>query len=323
MIGSSEVSRPVRSEIPSWIQERYQRVNMNEMKENNKYDDMMPHSQTIGETSESRETVEKLVHELKHQLNALDDILSINDLKGLATPEQLQAAKSIAPTIIDLLCCMNQGDLLHVPSYDSSSALSTENFFEAVKNPSRDIALNNVLDQWKPRKRRSTVFIDCEEIECESKLPKDLLMKMMSSTKGKTASGRSSVAFIAQTYGGVQLPQENKRPTLKNMASSLLVSNIFIKDLLRDTFGVSYLPSEFKRLDSEKRLEIARMLSWDSLKVWGFNAFDIDRISSQQMFRYENESLDHSSRMGLEITERGCPVVLIGWAVLASPYAQV
>lgn len=149
--------------------------------------------------------------------------------------------------------------------------------------------------------------------DSEAELPEDLLMKM--ANPEESAARRASVAFIANTYGGLDLnkPQLMGKRRPKHHMKSVSETSIFARRLrltcigeeVGDPCGVNYLPTEFKRLGLDERKSLARMLSWDNLKSWGFNAFDADKMSSG------SDSI------------QGCPIVLIGWAILASPYAQV
>lgn len=297
--------------------------------------------------------VETLANELRYQLDALDEILSIAKLNDFATPEQLNTVKRISPTVQGLLRCLhdqhsaNQDHImsgstivprrLSEPDKQTLSSRSAKNLMKSATSTSTRKLLENVLEHTKPGRRHKTVFarwdVDEEEDEFEAKLPKDLLLKMVNSRKSMSA--RSSVAYIAQTYGGVQFPQnveKRRKSSLNLMAHKVLNSNVFVKGLVEETsFGtrdkseVIYLPTEFKTMSYDNRLKLAKMLSWDSLKVWGLDVFEVEKISSHQNFSMEEnpDHLDDSNRLGLEITERGCPIMLIGWAILASPYSQV
>lgn len=293
------------------------------------------------------EHVQALVTDLEIQLNALDELLSLAELSDIVPPEQLDAIKCISPNVHELISCFNNHPTpsltdpicrrLSNPDNVVLSGRSAKNLWISATSVSTKQLLENVLEQTsKPRRGRKTAFSrrDEEEDEFESKIPKGLLMRMINSEK--TISARSSVAYIAQTYGGVELPDEfNKKRlsvTLRSSARSIMNSNVFVKGLAQDTkfgkrdkAGINYLPTEFKVLSFDKKVKMARMLSWDNLKVWGFNTFEVDTVSSQQNFAYDESKngMDDSNRMNLEVTERGCPIVLIGWAILASPYAQV
>lgn len=291
------------------------------------------------------EQVETLVNKLEYQLGALEEILSLANLSDIATPEQLDAVKRISPTVHDLVRCLNdqqntgqnrssfQSRNAHIPRRLSEpdkqilSNKSAKNLMKSAASPSARRLLRNVLDRTK---RRSV-----DDGEFESELPKDLLLKMITSGKSDVAA-QSSVAYIAQTYGGVQFTPDfgkRRKSSFKMVASKVLNSNVFVRGLVaetknwtKDKSGVNYLPTEFKLLSLDKRLQLAKMLSWNSLNVWGFNAFEVEKISSHINFSMDENNanaMDDSNRMGLEITERGCPIVLIGWAILASPYSQV
>lgn len=298
---------------------------------------------------EFSERVETLVTELDNQLEALEELLPLAKLSDIAPPEQLDAIKRISPTVQDLIMCFNSGHTsssnhrdsrdeprrLSLPDNVVFSGRSAKNLMLSATSVSTKQLLDNVLEHTsKPRKGRHTVFLrrDEEEEEFESKIPKDLLVRMINSEK--SVSARSSVAYIAQTYGGVELPDDfnkkRKSVSLKMAALNVMNSNVFVKGLVQeigawDKAGVNYLPTEFKVLSFDKKVQMARMLSWDRLRAWGFNAFEVEKISSHQSFGYDESTIgmDDSNRLNLEITERGCPIVLIGWAILSSPYAQV
>ena len=74
---------------------------------------------------------------------------------------------------------------------------------------------------------------------------------------------------------------------------------------------------------------LARELSWDNLKRWGFDIFLVDELSSHTTFQKMDESersVDDPPQdwdKNLEAISRGCPMVLVGWAILASPYSQL
>ena len=153
-----------------------------------------------------------------------------------------------------------------------------------------------------------------------SEIPADLLLKMNSE---KTAPGRTSATYIVQMFGGITL-EKPKPKGLRNFASQVLHGNVFSKSLRDVTSSRQqegdylYLPTEFKRLDLDKKVQLARMLSLENLKMWGYDAFEVENITHQDRFV---GGLDESDT--LQVVRRGCPVVMIGWAVLASPYAQV
>ena len=185
----------------------------------------------------------------------------------------------------------------------------------------------------------------------------------------------SSAAYLCQEFGGISVPKnidgqnkEQAKRTFRGFAKALSNSRIFVKSVKSmaktDRSGLGYLPTEFSRLGLKERKRLARLLSWDSLKEWGFNAFEVDELSSapvycdlskrnlseSQVFANNislsdleyypgsseqsasgvamNESLDDFDRPpqdsnNLESVMLGCPIVLIGWAIFASPYAQL
>jgi len=228
-------------------------------------------------------------------------------------------------------------------------------------------------------------------------LPPELVNTLMSMTADKgeteslTASEKqardsriSSCAYLCQEFGGVDVPtsigvpaKEQGKRSFRVFAKALSNSRIFVNSVKRmtntDRSGLEYLPTEFSRLELKERKRLAQLLSWDSLKEWGFNAFEVDELSASLMYRDQSkrdlsesqvlandisisdleyhpgslereqereqrvsshrsisslnmeDSLDNFDRPqdNLESVLVGCPIVLIGWAIFASPYAQL
>lgn len=309
---------------------------------------------------ETSDTVATLVNKLQMQLQTLDEILSMAKLSDITTPEQLDVLRLISPTVQNLANCFDgrsaasqqEGGTkrgLRRTSLESDVALlsshSTKKLMDAASSDSSRDILKQVLEHNKPRRRHMAMFSRNEsmyeeedEFASVSKLPKELLYNMVDPKRSK--GHKSSILFIAQTYGGVKVAAEsipNQKSNLRSTALQLMNSNVFVKGLIEDTnfgvidsSGIKYLPTEFKKLKLDERKEIARMLSWENMKKWGFDAFKVDEISSHLSYEFENEmaavatgGIDDSNKIGLEVLKRGCPIVLIGWAILASPYAQV
>ena len=65
-------------------------------------------------------------------------------------------------------------------------------------------------------------------------------------------------------------------------------------DVVKDV----YVPPEFDRLSREKKNALFKLLSWSSLKQWNFNIFQLTELCE------------------------GHPLVIMGWAILASPHSQ-
>ena len=303
--------------------------------------------------------IETLAKELEVQLQTLDEILSMTKLSDIATPEQLHVLKHLSPTVHSLVSCFDgrgtasqqEGGTERTfrrTSLESDSTVlssrSTKKLMDAASSDSARNILNQVLTQNKPRRGRMTVlprneykYVDEEEEDFESvsTLPKELLYNMIDPKRSNR--NKSSILYIAQTYGGIEVHDEKpqrRKTNLRETARQLMNSNVFVKGLIEDTnfgvidsSGINYLPTEFKKLGLDERKEIARMLSWENAKKWGFDAFRVNEISSHMSYEFDNEmamgGMDDSTKVGLEVLKRGCPIVLIGWAILASPYAQV
>ena len=60
----------------------------------------------------------------------------------------------------------------------------------------------------------------------------------------------------------------------------------------------SYVPEEFAAVAAEHQKELVELLSWESIGQWNFDIFRLDEITN------------------------GHPLLFMGWAILASPYAQ-
>jgi hypothetical protein len=312
-----------------------------------------------------------LVNELEHRLKALENVLSTAESVDIAqdsntnrrvvmSTDQLDAINGISFNVWGILNCLND-HRNHVKSqrkfhrepeggsysrqfrrYSSLdvSSRSTRNLVDAASNSSTTLLLHSMFEPEKPQWRHHTVFssnsgMNFTGIGSASKIPKELLLRMINLEP--TAAGRSSVAYIAQTYGGVQLPSDfetglKNLPSFKNVAKQVGRARSFVRELQRNVSertitGVEYIPAEFKRLGLDERKQLAQMLSWESLKVWGFNAFQLDKLSSvywigsNKVGAIEDAKLNSSEKN--ERTKLGCPIVLMGWALLASPYAQV
>ena len=99
---------------------------------------------------------------------------------------------------------------------------------------------------------------------------------------------------------------------------------------------LEYLPREFSRLWVRDQNRLARILTWKGPGAWGLDAFEVEGLSTIPQFKNASQNsagsgLDfnpnfRSSEMSLdyiEASQHRCPVVLIGWALFASPYSQL
>ena len=181
------------------------------------------------------------------------------------------------------------------------------------------------------------------------------------------ANGTMSERAISNIFGGVEIEEkEAKKKTFKDLTQSLIHANRVARMFSEgrqstemDQTELEYVPREFGRLGEEQRRQLAKLLSWEGLDSWGFDAFQVERLS--RVSRYRRQStlqqsivrLDHFSELDASETTReeqteseafwealsdhehaaddapqdtaqyGYPLVLIGWAVLSSPYAQL
>ena len=74
-----------------------------------------------------------------------------------------------------------------------------------------------------------------------------------------------------------------RRKSFKDFAKSMTTANEFVKQLYmtknvrRDLS--EYLPREFTVLGLSERKRLACLLSWEGLKVWGFDAFEVEKLT--------------------------------------------
>jgi hypothetical protein len=286
----------------------------------------------------------------------------------VVTTKELDAIKGISDNVRKLLHCFN---IHHLKEQQSSSSYwksnralqiedephvrriqrhsshhisseSMRHLLETARTPSARGMLENMLEQdalepKRSHRRHHTVLAANIDRDRTTTMPKDLIVKIVNSQQ--TDGGRSSAAFIAQTYGGLHLPsgvvkpQKKAQLSFRDVAKRVAYGNRFLKTLQNnisqesDMTRVEYLPTEFKRLDLDTRKKLAWMLSWGNMKVWGFNAFLVDQLSSTETITgvadegSSEDVLDASER--IQVEKPGCPIVLMGWALLASPYSQV
>lgn len=334
--------------------------------------------------------------------------------------EQMDALKGLSSNVSGLLHCLNHHHCrkhkrltdtktdVNSNTTDPPIRMKRQSFtygsikkpINSAKSPSSRRWVREVLDREPPpsspqnqkHARHTTVFASNKgmnfsllssrnESIYKSTVPKELIYNMMDS---ESSDGMSSAAYLAQTYGGIELPSQfrgeakkmGRRKPFKDFAKSMTTANEFVKQLYmtknvrRDLS--EYLPREFTVLGLSERKRLACLLSWEGLKVWGFDAFEVEKLSTAPLVKRASidsppeiilgkdkkvrprisqevdaltflsgskdskegdnneEDIDISNnvpedvrRDELTITHRGCPMVLIGWALLASPYAQL
>lgn len=76
-------------------------------------------------------------------------------------------------------------------------------------------------------------------------------------------------------------------------------------DTLSNLFGSNaYCPPEWTALTTEAKTKLANLLSWESLSKWDFDIVKVAELSREAT------------------TDRCCPLLLVGWALLCEPVAQ-
>ena len=105
--------------------------------------------------------------------------------------------------------------------------------------------------------------------------------------------------FIRKEYGG---EIKSIKPSFKAQVKKLIIAQRMIsinmpcvEPAIEDR---RFLPDEWSRLSRETRESLAKKLSFEGLASWDFNVIDF------------SEECD------------GCPLLLLGWAILGSPHAQ-
>jgi len=283
---------------------------------------------------------------------------------------------------------------------------SAQRLLDSADTPSAKTLLHSVLEPEPSHRRHKTsilakasdasssgiITVQKGNFSCE--IPAELIYDMM---RRDDPEHSASAAYLAREYGGVELPAEftgktkKTKPSLRAIAKKVSISNSFVRRLNASRCvgmeTLEYLPIEFTRLGWKERRRLARVLSWEGLRMWGFDSFEVEKLSMgttaehkslsrpgvdrtfstphllsgegiQRMLERggsfdpnstsplsqslgqgetcttvaENESdkLDQSEKSNsdegpevLEISNRGCPVVLMGWALFASPYSQL
>lgn len=113
------------------------------------------------------------------------------------------------------------------------------------------------------------------------------------------ATGKRDVyhTYLMSEYGGIK---KVSRP--KPKWSTIVNSSIFIRRLSisinKPNPNVSYEPEEWTKLAPDTKRKLARLLSWDSLSIWTFDIFELNKLTD------------------------GKALLFMGWAILCSPHAQ-
>eukprot|EP00581_Thalassiosira_minuscula_P012286 CAMPEP_0183718610 /NCGR_PEP_ID=MMETSP0737-20130205/11823_1 /TAXON_ID=385413 /ORGANISM="Thalassiosira miniscula, Strain CCMP1093" /LENGTH=1076 /DNA_ID=CAMNT_0025948201 /DNA_START=113 /DNA_END=3343 /DNA_ORIENTATION=+ len=179
-------------------------------------------------------------------------------------------------------------------------------------------------------------------------IPKELIFGVLQADSATGEGAGSSAAYLAHEYGGMALPrrfgvrnQNNKaRKSMRDFARAVSGANIFVSQVKRAVNvgkdELQYAPREFTRLELTERKRLAKLLTWKGLKKWGFDAFEVERLSSVSIYRKgmstkklsvgndiaETSTVSFEDDDVVESSRHGCPMVILGWAILASPYSQ-
>jgi len=222
----------------------------------------------------------------------------------------------------------------------------------SARRPARRPSRNRGHSQSMIMTSRPSLVTDSSRQSLPTELLRDLILEENGPNEegGGGGIGRRALLDLCGEYGGVKLsPQFTKaappKRSMKSFAKAISTSNVFIKEVrAMSSIGkddLDYLPREFSSLDIKERRRLAKLLSWDHLKKWEFDVFLVDELSSHTQFKKIGnivgaDDLKSSLKISpsddakpqdwdknFETISRGCPMVLIGWAILASPYSQL
>ena len=136
-------------------------------------------------------------------------------------------------------------------------------------------------------------------------------------------SKNTEEAYILQNFGGVNTDAHKSAEVKKSYHTSTkninTATGAVARDLKREStnfksmnFNSLIHPSqsslvvtsidclpEFKNLDDSQQTKMFKLLSWNSLKKWDFNAFDVASIDEENA------------------------LLFVSWAILCSPYSQI
>ena len=333
--------------------------------------------------------VDMMLEDLERRVATLQTLLPEHRETGgvSLSEEQTEAIRSLPSNIKGLVSFLNHR---HQKQKKDQPKIARE--LKERPKVSKDISWRNSISKMEGASLDGS---DTERDQAFARtLPPELVNTLMGMTdkretdsltdseKQVRESRRTSAAFLCQEYGGVNVPtsigvpiKEQTKRSFRGFARALSNSRIFVNSVKcltnTDRSGLEYLPTEFTRLGLEERKRLTRMLSWESLKEWGFNAFEVDELSAHLMYRDPSkrdlsesqvlaknislsdleyfpgslerersqrserslsslameDSLDNLDRPqdcgNVESVLLGCPIVLIGWAIFASPYAQL
>lgn len=119
-------------------------------------------------------------------------------------------------------------------------------------------------------------------------IPLNLLESTERSSKRVSLASKS---YVLKEYGG--LSNFSRRPKLERQLGVRAEKSMLSLEEWDDS-----IPAEFQSLSKEDKCRVTAMLTWEKLKVWDFDVFELDEIS------------------------KGHPLVLMGWAILGAPHAQ-
>jgi hypothetical protein len=135
-----------------------------------------------------------------------------------------------------------------------------------------------------------------QEMEKTYHIPINLLESSSSNWKSKRG-GRVSMAsksYVLYEYGGIT--QRKARPALTRQEG--IRPSVALKNFLSEDEWDEMIPSEFLALPQEKQCLVYKLLTWEKLKSWDYDIFDLDKAT------------------------QGHPLVLMSWAVLGAPHSQ-
>jgi len=97
-------------------------------------------------------------------------------------------------------------------------------------------------------------------------------------------------AFILNEYGGLKGDAPKVKHTVRLIDTNGESKSVFQRS--------QFLPVEWTSLDHESKQKLAKLLSFDSLSRWDYDMIEVVKLSN------------------------GSPLLLVGWAIMGSPYAQ-
>eukprot|EP00574_Skeletonema_japonicum_P004896 CAMPEP_0201729082 /NCGR_PEP_ID=MMETSP0593-20130828/17924_1 /ASSEMBLY_ACC=CAM_ASM_000672 /TAXON_ID=267983 /ORGANISM="Skeletonema japonicum, Strain CCMP2506" /LENGTH=604 /DNA_ID=CAMNT_0048221359 /DNA_START=139 /DNA_END=1953 /DNA_ORIENTATION=- len=106
--------------------------------------------------------------------------------------------------------------------------------------------------------------------------------------------------------------------------SSYLKKSVLTHGLTPNLGVYNYCPPEWNWLTPKAKKKLTHLLSLENLSKWGFDVFEVAELTRMTLTPEdkcinEDEEPSTSSRK----REQFCPLLLVGWAILCSPMAQV